>query len=52
VQELANEVVIAMEDPRCKSLLYRAELAMEDPRCNRVAIKMEDPRCKSLLVPW
>jgi hypothetical protein len=51
VQELANEVVIAMEDPRCKI----AAIETEDPRCKGllrgVVIAMEDPRCKSLLVP-
>jgi hypothetical protein len=49
VQELANEVVIAMEDPRCKIVA----IEIQDPRyrnlLNGVVIEMEDPRCKSLL---
>ena len=49
---LLSGVMIEVEDPRYKSLYYRAALEIEDPRCNRVPIKMEDPRCTSLLVPW
>jgi len=25
---------------------------MEDPRCNRAAVRMEDPRCQNLLMNW
>ena len=67
-KRLPNDVVIEMEDPRCrsplnvvvieiedlhcKSLLSRVVLEIEDRRCNRVAIRMEDPRCESLLMNW
>jgi hypothetical protein len=41
-----------MEDFRCKNLVDRAVLEIEDPRGNFVAIKIEDPRFKSLLATW
>jgi hypothetical protein len=44
--------VIEIEDLRCKSLLNRVVLEIEDSRCSCVAIKMEDPRCKNLHSTW
>ena len=64
-KRLPNDVVIEMEDPRCKivavemddlrckSLLNRVALEIEDPRCNRVAIRMavgSRGRCSGALV--
>jgi len=47
-KRLPNDVVIEMEDPRCKIVA----IEVEDPRCKNllsgVVIEMEDPRCKSL----
>ena len=47
-KSLLNDVVIEMEDPRCKI----AAIEVEDPRCKNllsgVEIEVEDPRCKSL----
>lgn len=40
------------EDPRYKSLHYRVEFAIEDPRCNPVVMEMEDPRCRQLSSKW
>ena len=65
-KRLPNDVVIEMEDPRCKiaaievedprckNLLSGVEIEVEDPRCKslyyRVALEMEDPRCKRATV--
>src|ERR1035437_7794290 len=35
-----------------KSLLNDVVIEMEDPRCKIAAIEVEDPRCKNLLVEW
>lgn len=43
---------IEAEDRRCLSLLNRVVIGMEDPRCRIVAIEMEDPRCKNLNMMW
>lgn len=47
-----NDLVIEMGDFRCKSLLNRETLEIDDPRCNRMAIRVEDPRCQSLHMDW
>ena len=48
-KRLPNDVVIEMEDPRCKIVA----IEMDDLRCrsplNAVVIEIEDLRCKSLL---
>jgi hypothetical protein len=41
-----------MEDLRCKSLINRVVIDVQDHRCNRTAIKMVDPRCKDLFRAW
>ena len=47
-KSLPKDVVIMMEDPRCKI----AAVELDDTRCKGliqgVAIEVEDPRCKSL----
>jgi hypothetical protein len=52
-KRLPNDVAIEMDDLRCKSRLNRVVLEIEDPRCNRVAIRMEvgsRGRCSDALV--
>jgi hypothetical protein len=44
---------VESEDPRCKCLLQGVEIEVEDPRYKSLrysaAIEMDDPRCKSML---
>ena len=51
VQKPVHDVVIEMEDPRCKNQFDGVEIELEDPRYkgqfNDVVVEMEDPRCKS-----
>jgi hypothetical protein len=67
-KRLPNDVVIEMEDPRCKivviemddlrcrSSLNAVVIEIEDLRCksllNRVVLEIEDPSCESLLMTW
>lgn len=57
VEDCRSEVrfdgaMIEAEDPRHRSLRRRADVEVEDSRCNSIAVEMEDPRCRGLSLKW